>query len=43
MPLDPQNTSFNRPSMAEAEAAVRTLIRWAGDNPEREGLIGISN
>jgi GTP cyclohydrolase I len=23
----------------EAEAAVRTLIRWAGDDPEREGLI----
>ena len=22
----------------EAEAAVRTLIRWAGDNPDREGL-----
>jgi GTP cyclohydrolase IA len=43
MPLDPQNTSFNRPSMAEAEAAVRTLIRWAGDNPDREGLIGTPN
>jgi GTP cyclohydrolase I len=28
-----------RPSRAEAEMAVRTLIRWAGDNPEREGLI----
>lgn len=27
-----------RPSREEAEAAVRTLIRWAGDNPEREGL-----
>ncbi len=27
-----------RPSRAEAEAAVRTLIRWAGDDPEREGL-----
>lgn len=26
-------------SQEEAEAAVRTLIRWAGDNPEREGLI----
>ncbi len=23
---------------AEAEAAVRTLLRWAGDDPEREGL-----
>ena len=28
-----------RPSRAEAEAAVRTLIRWAGDNPAREGLL----
>ncbi|AYG95153.1 GTP cyclohydrolase I FolE [Brevundimonas naejangsanensis] len=26
-------------SQEEAEAAVRTLIRWAGDNPDREGLI----
>lgn len=26
-------------SQAEAEAAVRTLIQWAGDDPEREGLI----
>lgn len=25
--------------MAEAEAAVRTLLRWAGDDPDREGLI----
>ncbi len=30
----------NRPSRAEAEEAVRTLIAWAGDNPEREGLVG---
>jgi GTP cyclohydrolase IA len=29
-----------RPSKAEAEAAVRTLIRWAGDDPDREGLRG---
>src|SRR5271154_149225 len=27
-----------RPSRAEAEDAVRTLIRWAGDDPAREGL-----
>ncbi|HEY4030552.1 MAG TPA: GTP cyclohydrolase I FolE [Caulobacteraceae bacterium] len=26
------------PTRAEAEAAVRTLIRWAGDDPRREGL-----
>ena len=43
MPLDPQNRLSNRPSMSEAEAAVRTLIRWAGDNPDREGLIGTPN
>ena len=28
-----------RPSRDEAEAAVRTLIAWAGDDPAREGLI----
>ncbi|MBC8722689.1 GTP cyclohydrolase I FolE [Paraburkholderia sp. 31.1] len=28
-----------RPTPDEAEQAVRTLIRWAGDDPEREGLI----
>jgi GTP cyclohydrolase I len=27
-----------RPSRAEAEQAVCTLIRWAGDDPDREGL-----
>ena len=29
-----------RPSKSEAEAAVRTLIEWAGDDPDREGLVG---
>lgn len=29
----------DRPSREEAEAAVRTLLRWAGDNPDREGLV----
>jgi GTP cyclohydrolase I len=28
----------NRPSREEAEAAVRTLLRWAGEDPTREGL-----
>ena len=28
-----------RPSRTEAEAAVRTLLRWAGDDPTREGLV----
>jgi len=27
-----------RPTQEEAEAAVRTLIRWAGDDPNRDGL-----
>jgi len=31
--------SNNRPTRAEAEAAVRTLIEWAGDDPKREGLL----
>jgi len=30
--------SLARPSEEEAQAAIRTLIRWAGDDPEREGL-----
>ena len=29
----------NRPSRAEAEQAVDVLLRWAGDDPSREGLI----
>ena len=32
--------SVERPSRALAEEAVRTLIRWSGDDPEREGLVG---
>ena len=29
----------DRPTREEAEEAVRTLLRWAGDDPSREGLI----
>ena len=29
-----------RPTREEAEAAVRVLLRWAGDDPAREGLVG---
>jgi len=29
-----------RPSRQDAEEAVRTLLRWAGDDPSREGLVG---
>jgi len=32
-----------KPSRAEAEEAVRTLIAWAGDDPTREGLIDTPN
>ncbi len=32
-----------RPTREEAEDAVRTLIRWAGDDPTREGLLGTPN
>ncbi len=33
------SAATQKPSRAEAEAAVRTLIRWAGDDPDREGLV----
>ena len=33
------DTMEDRPSREEAEAAVRTLLRWVGDNPDREGLL----
>ncbi|MFD1624641.1 GTP cyclohydrolase I FolE [Azospirillum griseum] len=38
----PRATAANtaRPSREEAEQAVRTLLRWAGDDPTREGLVG---
>ena len=30
---------YPKPTLEEAEAAVRTLLAWAGDNPNREGLL----
>ena len=30
---------MDKPSKDEAEAAVRTLLRWAGEDPTREGLL----
>ena len=30
--------SDDRPSRSEVEAAVRTMLRWTGDNPDRDGL-----
>lgn len=43
-PLSVANDDANRPERAEAERAeaeraVRTLIKWAGDDPDREGLL----
>ena len=42
--ITPKNDSSRgeplvRPTVAEAEEAVRTLIAWAGDDPRREGLL----
>ena len=34
-----QSRKAKRPSREEAEAAVRVLIAWTGDNPDREGLV----
>jgi GTP cyclohydrolase I len=39
-PVDISPVAQNRPSRDEAEEAVRTLLRWAGDDPDREGLKG---
>ncbi|MBB4569498.1 GTP cyclohydrolase I FolE [Rhizobium leucaenae] len=33
------NPILDRPSQKEAEDAVRVLLRWAGDDPQREGLL----
>jgi GTP cyclohydrolase I len=38
--LRPAAAAAPRPSRKEAEQAVRTLLRWAGDDPDREGLVG---
>jgi GTP cyclohydrolase I len=40
-PRDELNSAQHeaRPTQAEAEAAIRTLIQWAGDDPAREGLL----
>jgi GTP cyclohydrolase I len=39
LPLSPKASEPLRPTREEAEAAVRTLIAWAGDDPSREGLL----
>lgn len=35
----PANQNLTRPTVEEAKEAVRTLLRWAGDDPAREGLL----
>jgi GTP cyclohydrolase I len=40
MPEDKMRQRKSRPDRTEAEEAVRVLIRWAGDDPEREGMKG---
>jgi GTP cyclohydrolase I len=39
--LEPLRTPHHesRPDRAEVEAAVRTIIRWTGDDPDRDGLV----
>ncbi len=37
--IKPRLVPLAKPSREEAEAAVRTLIAWAGDDPSREGLV----
>jgi GTP cyclohydrolase I len=37
--IAPASQPVLRPTREEAEAAVRTLIAWAGDDPTREGLL----
>jgi GTP cyclohydrolase IA len=39
MNFSQSDPSSDRPTQKEAEDAVRTLLRWAGDDPNREGLI----
>ena len=38
-PLSVVKDDTSRPERADAEKAVRTLIQWAGDDPDREGLL----
>jgi len=42
-PIRPKTLKGNaqemKPTRSEAEEAVRTLLKWAGDDPDREGLL----
>jgi GTP cyclohydrolase I len=35
-----QSIAIDKPTRSDAEDAVRTLIRWAGDDPKRQGMRG---
>lgn len=37
--VKPLPAETERPNRAEVEAAFRTIIRWTGDDPERDGLV----
>lgn len=37
--VESMNDQNNKPSREEAEAAVKVLLRWAGEDPAREGLL----
>ena len=34
-----ESSNNHKPSREEAKEAVKTMLAWAGDNPNREGLI----
>lgn len=37
--LAPETADNKQPVPADVQAAIRTLLRWAGENPDREGLV----
>jgi GTP cyclohydrolase I len=37
--IRPASVTMAKPSRQDAEEAIRTLIRWAGDDPQRDGLL----
>lgn len=39
LPVEVNASGVPRPSREEAEEAVRVLLRWAGEDPGREGLL----
>jgi len=38
-PEEQTSAASSKPSRLEVERAIRTIIRWTGDNPDRDGLI----